>query len=226
MSKKSRRASSTAVLSTLSLLVGASAQAGHYPASSDPGGNGTNIPGFTGQYILTIPDVCFEQPDGLYSTSSGACGGATVYSGNVNLYSFATDTPPNGSVLGTFDLTSNPPDTWPIYDVYVVDNALAGVDTGLMGPNPGMGATYSSDMFWLEFSSGQSDPVPPQAFISLDDGDTFSQGGNMIFGPACTDLSNCTVTIPEPGSLGLLFAALGGGWLARRRKGNAAVKSP
>jgi hypothetical protein len=95
-----------------------------------------------------------------------------------------------------------------------------------MGPNPGMGDTYNSDSFWLEFSSGQLDPVPPQAFISLNDGDTFSQGGNMIFGPACTDLSKCTVTIPEPGSLGLLFAALGGGWQARRRKGNAAVKSP
>lgn len=219
--KTKRTSSKAAVLSTLSLLAGASAQAGHYPAGNDPGGNGTNIPGFTGRYILTIPDGCFTQPDGLYGTSSGPCAGATVYSGNVNLYSFAADTPPHGSVLGTFDLTSQDPDHWPIYDVYVSGGALAGVDTGWMGPNPGTGF-YTGDNFWLEFVSGQTfqiDP-PPQAFISLDGGETFSQGGNMVFGPACTDLTNCTVNIPsapEPGSLGLLFAAFGGAWLARRR---------
>ncbi|HSS69694.1 MAG TPA: PEP-CTERM sorting domain-containing protein [Casimicrobiaceae bacterium] len=219
MSKKSRRVSSTAVLSTLSLLVGASAQAGHYPGANDPGGNGT-VPGFTGRYIFTIDDNCFTLGNGTFSTQgNGACGAATVYSGNVNLYSTASDTPPLGSVLGTFDLTSNPPDFWPIFDVVIFGGQLVGLDTGSMGPNPGTGS-YTGTNFWLEITSGGTPGLDP-AFISLDNFvNTISNPGVMVYGPECTDLATCTVNIPsapEPGSLGLLFAAFGGAWLARRR---------
>jgi len=227
VSKKSRRATSKAVVSTLSLLVGASAQAGHYPAANDPGGNGTNIPGFTGQYIFTIDDNCFAQGNGVFSTgnASGDCGVATVYSGNVNLYSFATDTPPNGSVLGTFDLTSEAHDFWQITAVDIEGGQLAGVETGWMGPNPGTGDYYSDDNFWLQFQILSETEILSEidpAFISLDGGETFSQGGTVIFGPECREVNgvpiDCVVgATPEPGSLGLLFAALGGGWLARRR---------
>lgn len=221
MNRQSSHPLSAAVVSTVSLLFGASAQAGHYPGASDPGGDGNTIPGFTGEYVFTIDDNCFSSPGFHNVNVCGSCSFASVYSGNVNLYSTATDTPPNGSVLGTFDLTTNPHDFWPIFDVFINDDlTLGGIDTGSMGGNgpfggnPGTGFYMGTD-FWLLITCGGLCDDP--AYISVN-GDTFGPPGEMTFGPACADPDNCHVaTTPEPGSLGLLFAALGGGWLARRR---------
>ncbi|HTQ74271.1 MAG TPA: PEP-CTERM sorting domain-containing protein [Burkholderiales bacterium] len=217
MSKKTRRASSTAVLSTLSLLVGASAQAGHFPAGNDPGGNGT-VPGFTGQYILTIDDGCFSSPGLKYVEPNSSCNAASVYSGTVNL--FGLTGPPTGPALDSFSLVNDSfgNDYWQISEVFVNDDlTLGGVLTADMGSYTTTGF-YNDLTFWLSLSF-EGDPVS-QAFLSTDDFETedgTSPPGRLIFGPECSDLNNCTVSIPEPGSLGLLFAALGGGWLARRR---------
>ncbi|MGI8894976.1 MAG: PEP-CTERM sorting domain-containing protein [Casimicrobiaceae bacterium] len=119
------------------------------------------------------------------------------------------------------------------------------VDTNPEPPSgvPGTGA-YSNNLFWLQFVSGQCPetlclPIPPggstdfvarakplgdPAYIYMDFVDLFHQSNpaDVRFGPECADSSpiTCRVStvVPEPGVLGLILAALGAGWLARRRK--------
>jgi hypothetical protein len=203
-------------------LVGASAQAGHFPAGNDPAGNGT-VPAFTGQYILTIADGCFDSPGLHFVEPNSSCNAASVFSGTVDLYGLTG--PPNPPPADSFSLVNDsfPNDFWQISEVFVNDDlSLGGVDTGSMGPYTTTGP-YSSDQFWLQFNI-VGDPVS-NAFLSTDNFETedgTSPPGRLIFGPECTDLNNCTVNLtPEPGSLGLLFAALGGfggAWFGRRRR--------
>jgi len=215
---KNALAPSKAVLSTLSLLVGASAQAGHYPAGNDPSGNGT-VPGFTGQYILTIADGCFSSPGLHFVQPNSSCNQASVFSGTVDL--FGLTGPPNPPPLDSFSLVNGTfgNDFWQISEVFINDDlSLGGVLTeSPMGSYTTTGF-YNDLSFWLSFSF-EGDPAS-HAFLSIDDFQTEGPAGNLIFGPECADVTNCTVsipTVPEPGTLGLLLAALGGGWLTRRR---------
>jgi hypothetical protein len=217
VSKTNKLAPSKVVLSTLSLLVGASAQAGHYPAGNDPAGNGT-VPGFTGQYILTIDDNCLLSPGFHAVLPSTSCSFASVFSGTVDLYGLTG--PPTPPVLDSFPLVNDSfgNNHWLISEVFVNDDlTLGGVDTGSMGGYMTTGL-YNDDTFFLQFVI-EGDPIT-DAFLSTDD--STSAPGVMVFGPKCndSDLANCRVSIPEPGSLSLLFAALGalgGGWWTRRR---------
>lgn len=216
----------------VSLFVASAAQGSFYPGHIDPGGNGTDIPGFTGDVVFSIDPSCINndgsgwQPTNANTGTSVGCGNATVYSGLIDLYTVSpTDPPDPGVVTGTFSLETN---FWPILGVYSVNGALMGVDTDAMGPETGTG-DWSSHVFWLQFVSGFCQvgctapgnfPGDP-AYISLDDINNFSPPGTVIFGPACETATNCFVpSIPEPGSLSLIAGALGGlGWLTRRRKG-------
>jgi hypothetical protein len=106
---------------------------------------------------------------------------------------------------------------------------LEGVDTDPMGAYSTSGV-YSGDQFWLQFVSGfcETGCSPPggidPAYLSVNDIDNIGPPGTVIFGPQCAAATNCIIpSVPEPGTLALLFGALGGGWLARRRKRNAAA---
>jgi hypothetical protein len=215
------------LVSTLSLLFGSAAHAGFYPGHVDPGGNGSDIPGFTADVVFDIPDSCFFfEGAGWKATNQNVgsgCGDATVVSGTVYLYSTTPGVTPTGPILDSFSL--GPLDPWPVLGVYSVNGALEGVDTDPMGPYTTTGF-YSSDQFWLQFVSGF--PSVDPAYLSVKSIDNVGPPGTVIFGPPCsTDANgapiNCVVTVPEPGTLALILGALGGGWLARRRKRNTSA---
>ena len=214
------------LVSTLSLLFATAAHAGFYPGHVDPGGNGDDIPGFTADVVFDIPDSCFTF-DGAgwkatnQNVGSGGCGNATLVSGTVFLYSTSPADPPSpGIVLDQFSLAN-----FDLLGIYSIDGALKGVDSDPMGPEPGS-STYSSDLFWLQFVSGfcQTGCTAPggfgdPAYLSVNNIDNFGPPGTVTFGTQCDSATNCFVNpTPEPGTLALLFGALGGGWLARRRK--------
>ena len=223
-------------------MFGTAAYGSFVPGHIDPGGTGT-VPGFTGDAVFNIPAACFAS-DGVHLTfaGSGGCGNATVYSALIDLYSTSPADPPTpGTVKGQFSLT--PIDTWPISEIFVINGGLAGVETGIMGPDGGTGF-WSGRNFWLDFDcdlcnqfllAASSDSsilavTSGSAFIYIDNPDIAgnkSNPGLITFGPACQEVNgapvNCVVGAPEPGTLGLILGALGGGWLARRRKQKAAA---
>jgi len=223
MGETTRRASHGVAVSTLfagiSLMYSVTAQGSFIPGHIDPGGNGS-VPGFSGDVVFNIDASCLSGGDGWFATnaqtSSGGCGNATVYSAHILLYDLNTPDPvPVGEpVLGTFDLT--PTNFWPIFGVLIENGEVAGVDTGIMGPDPGTGA-WVGHTFYLSFSSDcfDSSCFDP-ATIYMDNANNPSLPGTVVFGAPCTDAANCTV--PEPGTIALTLGALGGGWLVRRRK--------
>ena len=229
MVQQTGRMARRVLVSTLSLLFGTAAHAGFYPGHIDPGGNGDDIPGFTGDVVFDIPSSCFTfEGAGWKATTqnigSGGCGSATLVSGTIYLYSTSPSDPPSpGIVLDQFALAN-----WDLLGIYSINGVLEGVDSDPMGPEPG-GDFYSSDLFWLQFVSGfcQIGCTAPgggidPAYLSVNSIDNISQPGTVTFGPECRTADNCLVPgIPEPGTLSLLLGAVGGGWLARRRKRNA-----
>ena len=217
------------VVAAASLVASTAAHAGFIPGHIDPVGTGT-VPGFTGDVVFSIDDSILSLGDGWHATpSSGPCSAACVYSADINLYSPSPlDPPVPGTILGTFSL-SEPPNTWPVLGVLLSGGAVIGVDTDPMGPEDGTGM-YASDEFWLQFVSGACPSgicSPPGNFFVdpayiyelIGSTATISNPGTVTFGPACADPANCVVAAaPEPGTLGLLLGALGGGWIAKRRK--------
>ncbi|HEX4525046.1 MAG TPA: hypothetical protein VH704_16100, partial [Casimicrobiaceae bacterium] len=132
MAQKTGRMSRRVLVSTLSLLFGTAAHAGFYPGHVDPGGNGSDIPGFTSDFVVDIPGSCINSDaTGWQATNanngvSGGCGDASVVSGTVYLYTTSTS-PPTGSPLDSFAL--DPLDPWPILGVYSSFGAIVGIDT-------------------------------------------------------------------------------------------------
>jgi hypothetical protein len=230
MTQQNGRMARRVLVSTMSLLFGTAAHAGFYPGHVDPGGNGTDIPGFTADVVFDIPDSCFTFDGAGWKATNqnvvSGCGVATLVSGNVYLYSTSPADPPSpGIVLDQFSLAN-----FDLLGIYSINGALEGVDSDPMGPEPGS-STYSSDLFWLQFVSGFCEvgcTAPggfgDPAYLSVNNIDNFGPPGTVTFGAQCDSATNCFVNpTPEPGTLALLFGALGGGWLARRRKRDASA---
>jgi hypothetical protein len=234
MSQKTRShgiAVSTLV-SAVSLMFGTAAYGSYVPGHIDPGGNLT-VPGFNGDAVFNVANNCFTQGNGFFNTNggsgSGACGLSSVYSATIDLYSTDPSTPPAGSVLDSFTLGTSSThglglSTFDISRVLIAGGQLAGVDTNPMGPVQTTGF-YNDDFFWLQFTIFPIDPayIYDNTTNSISTAN-LSNPGTVIFGAACTDPNNCRVAAaPEPGTLGLILGALGGGWLARRRKEKSAA---
>jgi hypothetical protein len=242
MAKKTTRLSHgvtvSALFSAMSLLYGTAAYGSFYPGHVDPGGNGSDIPGFNGNLIFSIDPNCVTGT-GFHATNAGSsngCGNASVYSADISLYSTLTSDPPHpGTVLDSFQLGTLPDGPSPEFDIFGVQTLnghVTGVETAEMGPVTTTGF-YASDQFWLLLTInpiGDTTGGDP-AYLAVNTMQNLSGAGTEVFGPACkTDANgapiNCVVgTVPEPGTLSLILGALGGGWLARRRKQKAAAAS-
>lgn len=225
----------SALFSAISVFYGASANASFYPGHIDPTGTGT-VPGFIGNFVVSIDPGCLADGVNFTFAASGSCGNASVYSANIDLYSLnPLEPPPIGGIQGTFSMGTSDthgldPSTFDIFEVLAFGGQPVEILTAVMGPVFGTGATYGTHQFWLEFfffTDGGLGFVDP-AYIYMDfvDLEHRSNLGIVTFGPACQEVDgvpvNCVIGAPEPGVLSLVLGALGGGWLARRRQGNAA----
>jgi hypothetical protein len=232
------------LFSAISLLYGASANASFYPGHIDPGGTGT-VPGFHGDFVVNIDSFCL-QGSGWQATNQNpsvisGCGNAFLYSATIDLYSTDPGDPPApGTILGHFVLGPDNTGAFPIVGVVsFVAGQPAEIDTDPLGPAPGLPEGTHTDWvghdFWLQFVSGSCQfgctslpgPIgfvdPGYIFMDLLDFEHLSNPGTVTFGAACQEVDgvpiNCVIgATPEPGVLSLVLGALGGGWLARRRK--------
>jgi hypothetical protein len=98
-----------------------------------------------------------------------------------------------------------------INSILVESGQLAGVDTDLIGPAVVSSGTYAGS-WWIQYYFGSSDPV--DLFRNCT---AFSCVVDTAFVVTFFVSDANGNPIPEPGSLALIIAALGAGWLARRR---------
>jgi len=171
---------------------------------------------FSGDYVINVDPLCLAQSDGWYANVAGICA-ATLLSATAEVTGDY-----NGTVEFASSISSNPP----LFGLYVVGNKIDSFDTGLLhdisaNPEP-------SPEFWIKFGSGQcttfgvcyGDPNGVFLFTGVEVPDPDPVSRAVYLGPA-VDLA-----VPEPGTLSLVLGALGGGWLARRRRRKEEVPDP
>jgi hypothetical protein len=182
---------------------------------------------------------------------SGGCGDASVVSATVYLYSTSPSDPPSpGIVLDQFNLANwdvlgvysdngvikgidtNPMGPKPGSSTYDDDmfwlQLVSGFcDTSACDRIPTV--SEITETRFLSLIATVEPPSPLGGYLFVNSLDNPSVPGTPTFGPECrTDPNGAPIdcfvtTVPEPGTLALLFGALGGGWLARRRKRNASA---
>ena len=240
-----RRFAQCAAVAAVAILFGASAEAGFVRGGFDPEGDGT-VPGYSGNVVFNVDDSCFQSGFTGYEKVATDCGPVTVVSGQVNLFDLTG--PITGSPLDSFTLG---PGDLNVIGLRFVDGAVQGIDTDIGGIFSGS-SVYSGYQLFLQFvtgclnpSSNGGDPYancgdPPvgpiflqllaatpieqnlqQALLFVD---TDSCGGDCLSDPLPTGLGHLQFApVPEPGTIGLMLAALGSGWLGRRRRKQTAV---
>lgn len=238
MKDKSWRFSQRAAVTAVSLVLGTAAQAGNVRGNLDP--NGANdIPPYNGFAIFNVPVPCLNAAAGWHGTAG--CG-IVMESATIYLYSGGNGGAPNlppgsaspASLLDTLNFGAQSPSY--IFG-FLVDGAghLLGLDSAL---SAGVFSSPFSRDYFLSFESGcvdapAGDPVcdPPiiteLAFLFAPTdviptaanpaGILSDDHGNSSRTTALTFV-NITQAVPEPGTVSLILGALGGGWLARRRK--------
>jgi hypothetical protein len=187
------------------VTLAAPAYAAVWSSDYDPVGEIT----FSGRAFFQFDDACLAT-DGFYS-------GAFCHTVFLSATADISDTSP---ATGHLDFASVLPNTADVGDIVIVNHALAGVDTGVIGfvfPGTCTGDLCSTP-WWIQFVSGFEDPV--LLFTGpCPDGPSTCHPNDTPQGIA----PNVTFArVPEPGSLALILGAVGAGWLARRRKSAAA----
>ena len=186
---------------------------------------------FEGEYIINVAPACLTT-DGWHA-NAGICA-ATLLSAYADVISDDTSISP---ATYTGRLTFAPPaitSSSVLFGIYVYGGLIRSFDTDLI-QSVGEAPATPNDDWWIQFTSGHAcyggpcDNGPPFNITGALPPDP-SQTGVYLYlnsqlapiaradfiGPA-VDIGG-TGTVPEPGTLSLLLGALGGGWLARRRR--------
>jgi len=235
---KTWRFSQRAAVTAVSLLLGTAAQGGNVRGNLDPPAT-ANIPAYNGFAIFDVPSACLTAGAGWHSTgnASGDCGAVSMESATIYLYPGPNPGLPQGNTATntlTWDSSFSSPSN--IFGILIGGaNNVLGIDSNLMGA-AAESPDYPSKNFFVEFVTGcNADPFCTLlTFASLDFvGPT---GAGTIADPRAILFDNFEnssrtlpggltfvniAAVPEPGTLSLILGALGGGWLARRRKKQA-----
>jgi len=208
-----------AVAAALGVL-GTPASAAPYRGSFDP-------TDFAGEYEINVSAACLLS-DGWHA-NTGICTAQLI-----NAYADVTsdDVTPNfdGRLIFAPPVVSAPT----LHGIFVYGGQITSFDTDLIHHQAGSDPT--ADDWWIQFVSGHEcyggpcGPIITFAPEVQPEGSLFDPRFNGVYlylnttgspidrasyiGPA-VDIGGA---IPEPGTLSLLLGALGGGWLARRRR--------
>jgi hypothetical protein len=183
---------------------------------------------FSDDYVIDVGSTCLAQSNGWYA-NAGICAATLL---NVNAKVISDDVSP---AVTDLDLIFAPPViTSPstLFGLYVYGHAIDSFDTALIHQQAGSEDLVNN--WWIQFTSGHRcyggpcyggpiliDAQPEGGFIDPNQRGVYlylNTTGSPIamaqyLGPA-VDIG----AVPEPGTLSLLLGALGGGWLARRRR--------
>lgn len=233
VANKTWKFSQRAVVAAVSLLLGTAAQAGLVRGELDPPAT-LNIPAYNGFADFQVADNCLVG-DGWKPTgnASGSCGSVFMQSATINLYGSNQFDPPTGPVQGTLNFGAYP-DT-DVFGILTQGGQVLGIDSSAMGFATANGpGNFNS--YWLQFVTGcnQNPSCGQPLLITVQNIADFPSADPLAYlyengceGDACFPVNNPSRTapggltftaVPEPGTMGLILGALGGGWLARRRK--------
>jgi hypothetical protein len=168
---------------------------------------------FSGQYVINVSPTCLLT-DGWHA-NAGICS-ATLLSTFADVTALPTDTPNfNGHLVFAPPPISSSAE---LFGIFVYGGKIDSFDTALL---PFVSSSPSTtDNWWLEFVSGQ---MP--CTICIQQFDTSLRGVYLFANSMADPVAMAQYTgpaidlaVPEPGTLGLMLGAFGGGWLARRRR--------
>jgi len=186
------------------LLAAGTANAIIFVGDFDPAfGPGIPFLGFRGHSTFDVSAGCLTSP-GLQFDNGDNCI-ITLLGASVDLY----DTRQSGTpTLQTLVFAPPPISPDPITAIFVAANLIdvTGIGMSVIGPQFADLSIFGGPL-WLQFllTDGTSNAFMYQGGC---DGPCLNSPSN----PASIHISR----VPEPGSLALLFGALGAGWLARR----------
>jgi len=191
------------------------------PASAVIYGSTFDPPDFFGTATFDVSPACLSS-DGFHANDHDTCF-VTWLTAVVTF----RETPPTAHTL-TFNFPLPIlPSTTAVSDIFVQGGELAGVDSSIIGsvttsgdPNPSFNGSW-----YISFSSPSSSLFATDAVTSF----APALGNVFLYRQICdegcrpgpiveTATVDSFVRIPEPATLGLLLAALGGGWLSTRRR--------
>jgi len=203
MSRRMHRLFVVVIASPL-LALGCLANAAFYSSNFDPPGPLS----FAGTALFQIDDACLGPGnDGFHTAAS--CNLALL-SATLSM----TDIPTGD----TANLNFAPvlPNTADLNDLLISGGELAGVNSDLIGwvfATPPCTGSLCGLPWWIQWETTPTDPV--NLYTGTCDGPCFP---NEIASGVAENVTFTRVNlVPEPGTMGLLLAALGVGWLIRRR---------
>jgi hypothetical protein len=194
--------------------------------------SGTN---FSGTVQFEISQACLDLNQNLFVYAASTCGGG----GSQEKFDFAHVNFSSSLGNSSVDFMTG---QLLVLGMYVQNHHVIGVQTTFSFPELATGV-LGGDRFQIIFGRTNLTPAqavqefgPPTGPDNDNDLDDFSftdfQTTSLVLvsGPSCTrttcpDTSNPAATsyVPEPGSLSLVLAAVGAGWLVRRKKPGARV---